>query len=395
MSQINREKISVAFGRMTNPVWVAGNHYLQNLLGILRSASKLPFEYVVLFTELSDDDRRIWENYADRLLLFNPLPPAWLNKLPPFIAKKAAHRINHYAGKMEQLGVDIAFTLLGYEKPLTVPSLCWIPDFQHLHYPEFFPTDELAERNASYLRWISEATRVIVSSNAVLDDLRKFAPEYANKGRVLRFVMMLPDSIYQQKPTDIADLYHLPDRFFILPNQFWMHKNHRVILHGLSLAKVVCPDICIVCTGSTRDHRNPFYFNEILADISQLDVHSNVQILGQIPREHVYQLMRRSLALVQPSLFEGWSSSVEEAKSLGKHVILSDISTHREQTPRFADYFAPNAADQLAKILVKLHQVLQPGPDLDQEQSARLDLQSREYEMVATFDKIVLDALER
>jgi hypothetical protein len=39
---------------------------------------------------------------------------------------------------------------------------------------------------------------------------------------------------------------------------------------------------------------------------------------GVVPHAHVLQLMRQSLAVLQPSLFEGWSMSVEEAKSIGK-----------------------------------------------------------------------------
>jgi glycosyltransferase involved in cell wall biosynthesis len=291
------------------------------------------------------------------------------------------------------LGIQIAFVLWGYEKPLTVPSLCWIPDFQHLHYPEFFSKNELAERNANYQRWISEATRVIVSSQAAYQDLTKFTPQHADKARVLRFVAVIPGSVYEQEPVEIASLYHLPDRFFLLPNQFWAHKNHRAVLHSLELARLSCPEVTIVCTGSTRDHRNPFFFDEILTEIARLDIQKNIRILGQIPQEHVYQLMRRSLAVIQPSLFEGWSTSVEEAKSLGKHIVLSDIPTHREQSPHFADYFSTDSPRQLAEILVDLYRNLEPGPDRGKEGSARSELSSRIIAMAASFDDIVLEAL--
>ena len=43
--------------------------------------------------------------------------------------------------------------------------------------------------------------------------------------------------------------------------------------------------------------------------------------------------MFHSVAVINPSEFEGRSSTVEQAKSLGKQVILSNIKIHKEQKP--------------------------------------------------------------
>ena len=61
--------------------------------------------------------------------------------------------------------------------------------------------------------------------------------------------------------------------------------------------------------------------------------------------------MNHCIAVVNPSLFEGWSSTVEEAKSMGKRIILSDIPTHREQNPPCGYYFNPGDSASLAKII--------------------------------------------
>ncbi len=41
-----------------------------------------------------------------------------------------------------------------------------------------------------------------------------------------------------------------------------------------------------------------------------------------------------STALINPSQFEGWSTTVEEAKSLGVKMLLSDLEVHKEQAKR-------------------------------------------------------------
>ena len=71
-------------------------------------------------------------------------------------------------------------------------------------------------------------------------------------------------------------------------------------------------------------------------------------ISEMIPLDHVYALLRASTALINPSRFEGGSTTVEEAKSFGVPTILSDIDVHREQTNDAARYFGVDDAEALA-----------------------------------------------
>ena len=70
-----------------------------------------------------------------------------------------------------------------------------------------------------------------------------------------------------------------------------------------------------------------------------------------IPLDQVYGLLRMSTALINPSSLEGWSTTVEEAKSFGVPMILSDIDVHREQTGGAARYFGINDPEALADHL--------------------------------------------
>ena len=65
-------------------------------------------------------------------------------------------------------------------------------------------------------------------------------------------------------------------------------------------------------------------------------------------------LIYNSVALINPSKFEGWSSSVEQAKSMGKKILLSDISVHKEQNPKRAEFFSQNNYDELAYKIKKI-----------------------------------------
>jgi hypothetical protein len=47
--------------------------------------------------------------------------------------------------------------------------------------------------------------------------------------------------------------------------------------------------------------------------------------VGFIDRAEQTMLLKNAISIVQPSLFEGWSTVVEDAKALNQYMILSDI----------------------------------------------------------------------
>ena len=96
-----------------------------------------------------------------------------------------------------------------------------------------------------------------------------------------------------------------------------------------------------------------------------------VQLLGLVSRERLVSLMRRALAVIQPSLFEGWSTVVEDARALGRPCLLSDLPVHREQNPPGARFFPPESAEALAGLIAELWEHGTPGPDLEAEAAAR------------------------
>ncbi len=77
--------------------------------------------------------------------------------------------------------------------------------------------------------------------------------------------------------------------------------------------------------------------------------------------------------------------SVDEARSLGKQVIVSDIAAHREQNPPKAIFFDPKNRDELAEKLREVWQVSKPGPDFELEAEARVSLPSRLAAFAGTF----------
>ena len=229
----------------------------------------------------------------------------------------------------------------------------WLPDFQHLHLPQMFDTSELESRKSRYADLTSHSDRIVISSEDARCDLVSSMPDVALKARVLSFVSAIPPKYWSLDESDHAKLlerYHLQRGFFFVPNQFWQHKNHRLLLDVIKLAKDQKLQIQFVCSGATNDPRCPPYFKQLQRRAVEIGCGDSLRILGIIPYEDVLSLMRFSCAVVNPSKFEGWSSTVEECKSASKRILLSNIAVHREQMPN-ASFFDPEKPEELVFLL--------------------------------------------
>lgn len=120
-------------------------------------------------------------------------------------------------------------------------------------------------------------------------------------------------------------------------------------------------DATIAASGSKDDPREPGYFDSIMREISERKLSRSFGYLGMIPLPHVYALLRTSLALINPSRFEGWSNPVEEAKSFGVPMILSDLDVYREQTAGRTMYFGTDDPDSPADHLARVARDAEPS----------------------------------
>jgi glycosyltransferase involved in cell wall biosynthesis len=227
----------------------------------------------------------------------------------------------------------------------------WIPDFQEWYLPEFFSKREIKYRKSSQSYLVKKNYPIVFSSNNALDDFNRFYPNNKNRKEVLRFVSVIDDSYSKLDISVLKEKFNIDRNYFIVPNQFWKHKNHAVIIEAAKVLKESKNEFLIVFTGKEFDHRNPEYTSDLKKDIGKNGLEDNFRFLGFIDREEQLQLMKNSIAIVQPSLFEGWSTVVEDTKALNHLILLSDIPLHREQIKKNCIFFDPLDEIDLANRL--------------------------------------------
>ena len=248
-------------------------------------------------------------------------------------------------------GINVVFEpaqFYGWRFP--VPAVAWIPDFQHRYLKHLFDFKAYWKREIGFRAQILSGRHVMLSSEDAKQDCEQFYPNTRSRTHVVRFAVPPATPIDAVAARAVANGYGLPETFFFLPNQFWTHKNHVCVIRALGILKASGREVVIAVSGKQADPRDPAHFPRLQLLTESGGLQHNFRLLGLIPHAHVPALMRSCAALINPSTFEGWSTTVEEAKALGTPMILSSLRVHREQTED-ALFFDATSPGQLAGIL--------------------------------------------
>lgn len=219
------------------------------------------------------------------------------------------------------------------ETAVSTPWLGYLFDFQHRHLPHLFAAPERAARDGRFEAMVERARCVVVNSRSVAADCERFLGRAGAQVVALPFGAAPSADWFTDAPERLAR-YALPERYFLVANQFWTHKNHRLVFEALRLLgdSPIASGLSIVCTGSTEDARDPGHFPSLRDFIDQHGLATRVRILGHIPKRDQIEVLKRSLAVVQPTLFEGGpgGGAVYDAVSLGVPALVSDLPVNRE-----------------------------------------------------------------
>jgi glycosyltransferase involved in cell wall biosynthesis len=239
------------------------------------------------------------------------------------------------------------FRGLGSFRPLIV----WFPDFQFRYFPEFFDSNELRDREQQWDFVATRADAIIAISQSVASDAVATHPQVTDRVFVCGFPPIFTSDNLSQKPDDIRRRYHLPERFFLVCNQFFQHKNHRLVLRALNRLKENGSAPVVAFTGLPHDYRNPQAFADLLRYVNENGLSEHCRFLGVIPRDEQIALIREATAVIQPSKFEGRGAIVEETTIVGTPLLCSDLPVHRELHAPGALFFQPDGVDELAALM--------------------------------------------
>jgi len=297
-------------------------------------------------------------------------------------------------GLVHQLDPDLVFcpfTTARFFEP-HVPMVTIVYDLQHVEYPGFFSREEREHRDrefrnvcrfASHIVCISDHVRRTVLQHGSVDPARVSTIHIS----LFRRLATTPES------ADSGVLQHLGlqvDRFLLYPANFWLHKNHEMLVTAFGMYRARHPesDLKLVCTGGLNARRE-----KLQQAVERMGLSCDVKLTEFLPDEEFAALLRACHAMIFPSLCEGFGMPVLEAMVFDKPVLCSSLTSLPEIAGDAALLFDPRKPTEIVCAIEQIETDSEFATQLVQRGRSRLTAFGDAAEMARQYLQVLQDAL--
>ena len=145
------------------------------------------------------------------------------------------------------------------------------------------------------------------------------------------------------------DKYGINTDYFIYVGSINIRKNIKRVIEAFKILTEKNKTITLVLAGDLS-----YGHEEILEKINKLNIGERVKIIGYLKNEELASLYSGAMALVFPSLYEGFGLPVIEAMACGTPVLTSNISSMPEIAGNAACLVNPEDVSDIAGNLINL-----------------------------------------
>ena len=152
------------------------------------------------------------------------------------------------------------FTAPTYFDP-KIPAVSIVYDLQFMAYPQFFSSDELFYRHQHFESTVRLSSHIVTISNFVRQTVLEntnLSPHQVTSLPIGLVKPLLAPS--EERIQEILSVFGLTKkRFLLYPANFWLHKNHEMLLVAFQrfLKQNPSTNLKLVCTGALEERRNP------------------------------------------------------------------------------------------------------------------------------------------
>lgn len=257
------------------------------------------------------------------------------------------------------------------------PCVVTVHDLGYLVHPEAHGRAQRAYLDWSTRRHVRLAAHLVADSQHTRDDL---VTRYgARVERVTVVPLGVDPALAPPEPAEIAALRSwlgLPAeaRFFLHVGTRQPRKNLPRLLEAFAAVAGRRPELRLVLAGGAGRGAE-----ELDGRVAALGLEGRVLMPGYVPRERMAGLYGGALALVFPSLYEGFGLPAVEAMACGTPTALATGSSLPEVGGDAALYFRPEEVPAIAGVLARLAE--------DEGLRARLSARGRERAARFSWDR--------
>ena len=201
-------------------------------------------------------------------------------------------------------------------------TITTIHDVGFLEYPEYYSLTDRLKQLFALKRAIKKSSQIITVSNYTKDKLLELS-------KTLAEVVPLahdPNIYFVDNDTtaiqQTLDKYKIGKQFLFFVGRLDAKKNIDRLVRSFLIIKKEFPDLQLVLAGNPS-----FGWDEVQKYIQQSGEGESIKILNWLPPQEIRHLYNRAVALLFPSLYEGFGLPVLEAQACGCPVITSNITS--------------------------------------------------------------------
>jgi glycosyltransferase involved in cell wall biosynthesis len=274
-------------------------------------------------------------------------------------------------GFYESLGANVVHFPFQLYTPTDVPYIYNPHDLQHLHHPQFFRSEDIAAREASWRPACRDAAAIVTDCVWVRHDVAK---RYAVPSeKIFAIPMGAPTTLYGAliDLSAVRQKFDLPSTFAFYPAQTWQHKNHLRLIEAIALLRARDNLIVnLICTGA----QNEFY-RVVAQRVRELQLETQVRFLGFVEPAELRALYHLAQFVIHPSLFEGGGLPILEAFNEGAPVACANTTSLPEYAGDAALYFDSTSVESIADAAKRM----------TSDAALRADLRERGHARVQSF----------
>jgi glycosyltransferase involved in cell wall biosynthesis len=231
-----------------------------------------------------------------------------------------------------------------------VKTINVIHDLNFEHYPSFISPLTLKYYTCFFPRFAKKADRLITVSQFSKNDIVKLYHIYEEKINIV-YNAASDDFFEVNEQTKLATIQQLTDGvpYFVFVGSAHKRKNVERIMQAFDQFREKYADFKFVFAGS-----NKYWDKDIKNTYNQLRYKSDIVFTGYLSTEEMNKVVSSALALVYPSLFEGFGVPIVEGFAAHVPVITSNVTSMPEVAGNAALLVNPLSVTEIANAMEKI-----------------------------------------
>ena len=301
-----------------------------------------------------------------------PLPVAanllpWVRNHVPFAyALRRSMQSRQFAQRTQQQRFDVYHESGSLPLPFDGPTVLTVHDLAWIRYPQMHPSKRVQAMNKYFEPGLRRAALILTDSEFIK---RELIDVFGVQPERIRSVPLGVEPMF--RPRSAEETQSLLSRHDLMHGQYLLtvgtlepRKNLQTALHAyMLLPQKIRKRFPLVLAGM-----NGWHMSALEQQIAPLVAAGEVRRLGYLPRAELATVVAGALALIYPSIYEGFGLPPLEAMACGVPVIASGVSSLPEVVGDAGLLIDPHDTEAVAQAMQRL--VTDPGSRLHLSQKA-------------------------